>query len=155
MRVGLIALPLTIMASPALGQTTAAPARATPAAPAETMAIPQALSDPATADKLARMMQALSQAFLNMPVGELEAAAQGRAVTPADRNRTLREVGRRDNPNFERDLQADLAGSRGMIQATTKALVAALPSVMKAMSEAGRELDKAAANLPSPNYPKR
>jgi hypothetical protein len=150
MRIGLMVLPLAMMASPAFGQT-----KPVPAAPEATVAIPEALTDPATADKLAQMMQALSQAFLNMPVGEVEAAAQGRAATPADRKRTVREVGRRDNPNFERDLQTDIAGSRGMIQATMKAFVAALPAMMKGMSEAGRELEKATANMPSPSYPKR
>ena len=36
-----------------------------------------------------------------------------------------------------------------------KALAAALPAMMKGLSEAGRELEKATANLPSPNYPKQ
>ena len=150
MRIWLLAVPLALSATPAFSQ-----AKPAPVAPPETIAVPQALSDPATADKLARMMQSLSQAFLNMPVGEIEAAAQGRAATPADRNRTLREVGRKDDPNFEQNLQRDLAGSSGMMQATMKAFVAGLPSLMKGMSEAGRELEKATENMPRPNYPKR
>ena len=147
MRICLLVLPLAAMASPALGQAKPAPA--------EGIVVPQALSDPATAERLSRMMQSLSQAFLNMPVGEIEAAARGRPVTTADRNRTLREVGRRDDPNFEHNLQRDLSGSSGMMQATMKAFVAALPGMMKGMSEAGRELDKAVENMPRPNYPKR
>jgi hypothetical protein len=150
MRVGLMILPFALIAGPALGQTKPAPAE-----PAIPPAIPQVLSDPATADRLAGMMQALSKAFLNLPVGEVEAAAQGRAVTPADRNRTLREVGRKDNPNFERDLQATLAGSRATMQASMKALAAALPAMMKGLANAGREMEKAAENMPRPNYPKR
>ncbi|HEY0164357.1 MAG TPA: hypothetical protein VGB39_03175 [Sphingomicrobium sp.] len=150
MRVGLMILPLALMAGPALGQ-----AKPAPAAPAIPPAIPQVLRDPATADRLAGMMQALSKAFLNLPIGEVEAAAEGRAVTPADRNRTLREVGRKDNPNFERDLQATLAGSRATMQASMKALAAALPGMMKGLADAGREMEKAAENMPRPNYPKR
>ena len=150
MRVSTLVLPLAMMASPALAQTKPAAAPS-----AETIAVPPALTDPATAQKLTRMMQSLSQAFLNMPVGEVEAAAQRRPVTPADRNRTLREVGRRDDPNFERNLQRDVAASGPMMQATMKAFVAALPSMMKGMSEAGRELEKATDNMPRPNYPKR
>ncbi len=148
MRFSLLALPLAMMASPAFAQSKPSP-------PAETNAVPQALTDPATADKLARMMQALSQAFLNLPVGELEAAAAGRAVTPADRGRTLREVGRRENPKFEEDLQRDLAASGPMMKASIKAMAAALPAMMKGLTEARRELEKAAANMPSPNYPKK
>lgn len=145
MRVGLLILPLALAAGPALAQTRPAPPQS----------VTQALNDPATADRLARMMQALSKAFLDLPVGEVEAAAQGRAATPADRNRTLREVGRKDNPNFERDLQADLAGSRAVLQASMKAFAAALPAMMKGLSEAGREMEKATANMPRPDYPKR
>jgi hypothetical protein len=148
MRIGLLVLPLALIAGPALSQTTKNQ-------PAETMAVQQALADPATADKLARMLQVMSKAFLDLPVGELEAAAEGRTVTPADRRRTLREVGRRDNPNFEREIQAELAGSRATLQASMKALSAALPSMMKGLSDAGRELEKAAENMPRPNYPNR
>jgi hypothetical protein len=148
MRIPYLVLPLAMIATPALSQTK-------PAAPAQTITVPQALSDPATAEKLTRMMQSLSQAFLNMPVGEIEAAAQGRPVTPAERSRTLREIGRRDDPNFEQNLQRDLAAARPMMQATMKAFVAALPAMMKGMREAGRELEKAADNMPRPNYPKQ
>ena len=147
MRVVHLIASLGLVASPALAQTQPAPAKPSAEFPA--------LTDPATADKLARMMQAMSQAFLNLPVGEIEAAAAGRVVTPADRSRTLREVGRRENPNFEQDLQRDLAASGPMMQASMKAMAAALPAMMKGLSEARRELEKATANLPSPNYPKK
>ena len=155
MRFSGLVLPLALMASPALGQASPPAPAPAPTTTMPTTTMQQVLSDPATADKLARMMQALSGAFLNLPVGELEAAAQGRAVTPADRGRTLREVGRKDNPSFERDLQRDLAATSGTMQASMKALAAALPAMMKGLSEAGRELEKATANLPSPTYPKR
>lgn len=153
MRVFQLILPLALVASPALAQTKPAPAPV-PAAP-ETITVPPALTDPALADKLARMMQAMSKAFLELPVGEIEAAAEGRPATRADRRRTIRQLGRAEDPNFERNLQRDLANARPMIEASMKAMAAALPAMMKAMSEAGRELDKATANLPSPNYPKR
>ena len=151
MRIGLLILPLAMMASPALGQTRPAP----PAPAPDTITVPRELGDPATAEKLTRMMQSLSQAFLNMPVGEIEAAAQGRPVTQADRGRTLRQVGRRDDPNFEQNFQRDIAAAGPMMQATMKAFVAALPSMMQGMSQAGREMEKRLENMPRPNYPKR
>ena len=151
MRAFQLILPLALAASPALAQTKPAPA---PAAP-QTMTVPPALTDPATADKLARMMQAMSKAFLDLPLGEVEAAAEGRPATRADRRRTVRQVGRAEDPNFERNFQRDMANSKPMIEASMKALAAALPAMMKGMSEAGRELDKATAKIPLPNYPKR
>ena len=143
-------VPLALMASPSLAQTATPPAKSPEAA-----TIPPALTDPAMADKLARMMQAMSKAFLNLPVGEIEAAAEGRPATRADRRRTVRESGRADDPNFERDFQRDVANSKPMIEAGMKALAAAMPAMIKGMSEAGRELEKATANMPAPNYPKR
>ena len=153
MRAFPLILPLALAASPALAQTKPAPAPG-PAAP-QTITVPPALTDPATADKLARMMQAMSKAFLELPVGEIEAAAEGRPATRADRRRTVRQLGRADDPNFERNFKRDIANSKPMIEASMKAMAAALPAMMKGLSEAGRELDKATANLPAPNYPKR
>jgi hypothetical protein len=151
MRAFQLILPLALAASPALAQNKPATA---PAAP-QTITVPPALTDPAMAEKLARMMQAMSKTFLELPVGEIEAAAEGRPATRADRKRTVRSVGSAEDPNFERNLQRDLANSKPMIEASLKAMAAALPAMMKGLSEAGRELDKATANLPAPNYPKR
>jgi hypothetical protein len=142
-------LPLMLVASPALAQPPA------PAAPPETIVVPPELTDPAMADKLGAMMQGLSKAFLNLPVGEVEAAVEGRPATRADRGRTIRELGRREDPYFERDLDRQLADSRAVMQASMKAFATALPAMIKGLSDAGRELEKATANLPSPNYPKR
>ena len=151
MRAFQLIVPLALVASPALAQTKPAPATAAP----ETITIPRELTDPAMADRLARMMQAMSKAFLEIPVGEIEAAAEGRPATRADRRRTVRQIGRAEDPDFERDLQRQIANSKPMIEASMKALAAALPAMMKGLSEAGRELEKATANLPSPNYPKQ
>ena len=149
MRICLLFVPLALMASPALAQSPA------PAPRSDAITVPPELTDPAMADKLGRMMHALSRAFLNLPVGEIEAAAEGRPVTRADRRRTVRDAGREDNPNFDRDFERSLAESRVGMQASMRALAAALPAMMKGLSEAGRELEKATANMPSPNYPRR
>ena len=149
MRAFQLILPLALVASPALAQPAA------PAAPPETMAVPPQLTDPAMAEQLGGMMQAMSKAILNLPVGEIQAAAEGRPVTRADRGRTLGDLSRRDDPNFERNLDRDLAMSRATVQASMKAFSTALPAVMKGLNDAGRAIEQATANLPSPNYPKR
>ena len=60
MRAFQLIVPLALVASPALAQTKPAPATAAP----ETITIPRELTDPAMADRLARMMLAMSMAFL-------------------------------------------------------------------------------------------
>ena len=146
MRSRLALLPLLLCAAPALAQP----------APAEPdLQIPREMTDPATAKKLADAMQVLSRAFLNLPVGEVQAAMEGREATPSEKKLTVRDLGRRDNPNFERDLNRQIAQSRPMIEHSMKALADAMPAIMQSVSEAGRKLERAATNLPDPTYPKR
>ncbi len=144
MRTSLIVLPLALFAGPALAQTPAPPAPP----PQE---VQRVLSDPAMVDRLAGTMQAMSRAFLDLPVGEIEAAVEGRPPTPADRNRTLRS----EDPNLDRAVQTQIAQARPMIRQSMKALSDALPAVMKSLHEARESIERAAANMPDPNYPKR
>ena len=139
MRKALALLPLMI-ASPALAQQSQ-----------PTAEVQRALNDPATADKLANVMQALSQAFLDLPVGSVEAAVEGRRPTPADRGRTIRS----ENPNIDRELEAQIAQSRPMMRQSMKAMAEALPGMMKGFKEAQKSFERALSNMPDPTYPKR
>ena len=139
MRALWIALPLLLAATPAI------------AAPAD-RAIPPELSDPAMADKLTRALVPLSKALMDLPVGELEAAIEGRTPTEADRRKRVRdEIG----PDGERELMTQVARAGPQMRAMQKALVASLPSIMASLEGVERELERAVANLPDPSYPKR
>jgi hypothetical protein len=132
-----------------------ADAPAAPPPPPPVVQLPPQLTDPATGDKLANVMQALSHAFLNLPVGEVQAAVEGRPPTPADRRLTVRELARRDDPNFDRNLERRIAEARPKIQSSMRALATALPQVMQGLHQAREAIERAAANMPDPNYPKR
>jgi len=140
MRIALFALPLMLAATPAL---------AAPVAPQ----LPPELSDPAMAEKLGRMAGALTKSLMDLPVGEMEAAIEGRPVTQADRAKRVRDsIGGAD---AERRVEAEVAQSGRKMQAMTKALVASLPAIMAAMDGVENELERAVANIPDPTYPKR
>jgi hypothetical protein len=137
----LLFLPLLLTATPALAQ------------PAPQL--PRELTDPATAQKLSNAMQALSRALLDIRVGEMKAAVEGRQVTPAERNMTVRDMARRDDPDFERHLQQQMANVGPMMQQSMRALNQALPAMMKGLTDAQKSLERAVANLPDPTYPAR
>ena len=140
MRSVLIILPLMLVASPAV---------AAPAAPQ----LPPELSDPAMTDKLGRVAGALTKSLMDLPVGEVEAAIEGREPTSADKAKRVRdEIG---GPDAEQRVQAEVAQSGRQMQAATKALVASLPAIMAALDQAEKQLERATANLPDPTYPKR
>ena len=144
MRLQLALLPIALLASPAAAQPQPDPIQ-----------IPPELTDPATMARVGDTVGALSHALMNMPVGEIQAAIEGRPATPADRRRTVRDVASRGDPNFEANLQRQIAQSQATMQASMRAMAAAMPAISRAVSQAAEEIERATANLPSPTYPRR
>ena len=144
MRLHLLALPLALVA--------AAPVAAQQAAPtSDEVQLPPELSDPRLADRLVDTLQVLSKAFLSVPTGEVEAALEGRPVTSADRRRTVAS----ETGLTQQELNRKIEESRPAMHGAQKALMAAIPAMMKGFAEAEKEFEKATANMPQPGYPKR
>ena len=143
MRKSLILLPLLVAATPAVGQ------------PMPQVQLPVELTDPATAQRLTGAMQAVSNALLDMRVGEMQAALEGRQASPAERRMTVRDMGRRDDPNFDRDVQRKIAGVGPAMQQSMRAFSVALPQMMQGLTQAQQAIERAVANLPDPTYPRR
>ena len=132
----------------------AAPAQAEPG----DLQIPPEFTSPEAAATLGKMMGTLTRVILDLPVGELQAAMEGREITAADKSRTVRDLTGR-NSDLERKVERQVAESLPRMQAGLKAMSASLPAMAKAMEKAAEEMesgiDRAAANLPTPGYPKR
>jgi len=141
MRKSLIILPFLLTSSPAFAQ-------AVPQLPPE-------LTDPATAQRLTNSMQALSSALLNMRVGEVAAALEGRPATPEERNLTVGDLARRDDPDFDRHFHDQIASVGPTMQRSIKAMIRALPEISRDLKDVRKSLERAIANMPDPNYPKR
>ena len=143
MRKAILAIPLLMFASPALAQ------------PAPPPRLPPELTDPATADRLADAVQGLSQALLDLRVGEVRAALEGREASPAEKRMTVRDMARRDDPDFDRHVQQNMANVRPMVHQSMTALSRALPAMMQGLMQAQQALERAVANMPDPTYPRR
>ena len=139
MRHALLIAPLAVLAAPAAAQ------------PADRLEVPKELTDPAWADRLTDVLQVLSKSMLELPVGEVEAAIEGRQPTATDKRRTVRT----ETQMSERELSQHIESARPMMRGAMKAMSSALPAMMKGLEQAGREMEKATANLPQPGYPKR
>lgn len=132
----------------------AAPAAAQPA-PIRPIEIPPGLTDPATMDMVAEMVGALGDALLELPVGGIQAAVEGREPTPREKALTVRDLGRRDDPNFERNLELQIAQAKPVIQHGMRAMAEALPAVTEALSDVAIRMERAIENMPRPDYPRR
>jgi hypothetical protein len=129
----------------------AAPAAAQPVAPQ----LPPILTDPASAQRLTGVLDAITDAVLNIRVGDVRAAVEGREATPQERAMTVRDMARRDDPDFDRHLHGKLATVGPAIQQSAGAVNRALPQVMRSLDDAQRSIERAVANLPDPTYPRR
>ena len=141
MRAFLILIPALVAASPAV------------AAPLMVPALPQVLTDPAMADQLGRVAGVLTRSLMDLPVGEIEAAIEGRPATRADRRRTVGDsIG---DPQIAQRVAEQATSSGRTMQAATRALASSLPAIMQALEGAKGEIERAIGNLPDPTYPRR
>ena len=140
MRLYLIAAPLLMVASSAFA--------ALP--PEPEIQIPPEMTDPQFIDRLMDMSDALSEAFLNLRVGDVEAAAEGRQATTADRNRTVGQIVRISPQELDRQI----ADARPKVEAATQALARELPKITRSLSDVAKALKRAADNMPQPYNPR-
>jgi hypothetical protein len=134
------------VASPVAAQVAPRP----PEAPRQSE-LPPEITDGRMIDQIGSMVGALTKAFLDLPVGELEAAVENRPATRADRQRTVRSVTGTD----ERDVAASIEEGKGTVVAGGQAVARSLPVIREALNKAGEEIDRATANIPQPGYPRR
>jgi hypothetical protein len=135
---GLVLSPLLLLSSTALAQQ-----------------LPPELTDPATVQRLAGAAQAVSDAMLDINVGEVRAAMEGREPTLAERHQTVRDLARRKDPDFDRHVHQQIAAVGPKIQQGVAAINRGLPAVMQALGEAQQAIERAVANMPDPTYPRR
>ena len=137
MRLYCLAAPLVLASSVAF---------AAPAPPNSQIEIPPEMTDPHFVQRLMGMTDALSKAFLELRVGEIQAAAEGRPATSADRDRTVGQIAHIS----PQELNRQIAEARPQMEAATQAFVKQLPEITRSLSDAANALERAAANMPQP-----
>ena len=78
-----------------------------------------------------------------MKVGELKAAIEGREASPQERNVTVGDLARRDDPDFDRHLQRQIATIGPQLQRSMRAMNEALPELMQSLKDAKKSLERA------------
>jgi len=83
-------------------------------------------------DEAAPAVDRTTQALLNLDIGPILDAAD---PTRPHHNRTLRDMARRDDPDFERHLRASIYGNAASLHRMTAAVAAAEPALRQALSQ--------------------
>ena len=141
MRKTLIVLPILLCSSPAFAQ--------------QAPVLPPELVNPATVHQLFGTLDQLTRALMNVRVGEAKAALEGRDANPRERNMTVGDLARRDDPNFDRHIHQQIASAEPQVQRGIQSVNRALPALMQSLDDVQRAVDRAVANIPDPTYPRR
>jgi hypothetical protein len=96
-------------------------------------------------DEAVPAMDRATQALLNLDIGPILDAVDPYGPHP---HRTLRDMARRDDPDFERNLRASIYGSAASLQRMTAAAVAAEPALRQVMAQFQASI---AAAMDAPN----
>lgn len=144
MRLGIVLLSFVALAVPAQ----AAPDR-------DLQKIQRALNDPSTAQRINRSIDGLTDVLMSLKVGALQAALEGREPTAADHEMTLGQIESHKGPQAEAELRAKIRAAGPAIAGGMNAIANALPAMSRVLEDMERAIDKAAANMPDPAYPKR
>jgi len=118
------------------------------------IASPAAAQPPRLSDKIQDYAPAIDRsadALLNLDVGPILDAAD-----PYRRHhrRTLRDMARRNDPDFERRMHATIYGSAATMARAADAFAAAEPALRRAMTQFQRDMAAAMAAPPPPRgYP--
>jgi hypothetical protein len=83
-------------------------------------------------DEIAPAMDRATQALLNLDLGPILDAVDPMRPHP---HRTLRDMARRDDPDFERNLRSSIYGSAASLHRMTAAAAAAEPALRQALDQ--------------------
>jgi hypothetical protein len=143
MRKSLIAITALIAAPPALAQ---------PPAYEDDRDAPLAALDPREVSEMARMMERLVGAVMDLPIGGL-----AEAIDPDNRGGyrpgdTIRDMAERDDPYAEERIRAGIQGATRGIGAMNEALHRVMPVLQRSLEEVSRSIE-AAVDEAVPNRP--
>lgn len=143
----LIAPPLVLLAQPATAQESQiAPVVGD---------IQEKLRDPALGKRMQAVSQSLVDVLMDLKVGKVAAALDGRQPSTAEANQTVRDLVRRDHPGAESDLRRKVAEAGPALERGMAAMAEALPQISESAQRAAEALRRIENNLPSSDYPKR
>ena len=111
------------------------------------------LADPKTGAMISAITVAMTDAMMDMKVGPMVAAAEGRKPTRAEKKRTMRDMVEANDPKAEQKIKAAAAQSGQTLQAAGAAMAVMLPKLIEVFGTMGEQMEEVVANLPRPVDP--
>ncbi len=159
MRKILMAAAALAIAGPAAAQqqSTTPPAGAIPApiADPEVEEIRRSLPDPRELQAVGDVAVRAVDAIMDVPVGPLREAIEGRKLSPKEKQETLGDHARKDDPYFRERMRDQMGFATIALSALAEQLAVMTPVLRRTLEDVERRVEDAARGLPPRNYERR
>lgn len=154
MRKFLIAAAAFAVAAPALAQPPAAQGPGNQGAATAPLPDPRDeemrrnLPDPAELKAMGEVAARAMEAMMDVPIGPLREAVEGRKLSRREREETIGDVARRDDPQFKERMRDQMAGATVAMGAMMEQMVTIAPVLRNTLEDVARRTEEAARQVP-------
>jgi hypothetical protein len=149
MRKFLIAAAVLTVAAPAFAQQPASSAAAAtaPLDPRDEE-LRRNLPDPAELKAMGEVAARAMEAMMDVPIGPLREAVEGRKLSRRERQETLGDVARRDDPEFKERMRDQMGVASVAMAALMEQMVTIAPVLRNTLEDVARRTEEAARQIP-------
>jgi hypothetical protein len=131
----------------------ATPAFAQPGPDMDAEEMRRAVPKPHEVEAMGEVAVGAIDALMNVPVGPLREAIEGRPLPPRERNETLGDQMRRDDPNFREHMRDQISLAGLAMGALAEQMAVMAPILRRTLEDVEQRMEDAARGTPRPDHP--
>lgn len=118
-------------------------------------AIVRSLPDQREIEAMGDRAAGVVDAIMDVPVGPLREAIEGRPLSRRERNETLGDAARKDDPYFSERMRDQIAVASVAVGVLAEQMVVMTPVLRQTLEDASRRIEDAARGMPPRDYDRR
>jgi len=115
----------------------------------------RSLPDPRELKELGETATRAVDALMNVPIGPLREAVEGRKLSPKERQETLGDHARKDDPYIRERMRDQMGVATVTLGVLAEQMAVMTPVLRRTLEEAQRRVEEAARGTPPRNYDRR
>ena len=115
----------------------------------------RSLPDPRELQAIGDTATRAIDAMMNVPIGPLREAVEGRKLSRKEREETLGDHARKDDPNLPERMRGQMGLATAALGALTEQMAVMAPVLRRTLEDAQRRVEEAARGAPPRNYDRR
>lgn len=117
--------------------------------------IRRSLPDPRELEAMGNVATRTMDAILDVPIGPLREAVEGRKLSPREREETIGDHARRDDPYFRERMRDQMGVATVALGALAEQMAVMTPVLRRTLEDVERRVEDAVRGLPPRDYDRR